>query len=508
MIQTLSSSFSPEAAGRAVRFIEALPHTKGRWAGVPFKLMDWQRSDIVEPLFGMLRPDGTRQYRTAYIELPRKNGKSELAAAVALKLLVADGEQGAEIYGAACDRDQASLVFNVAAEMVRRKPQLNSRLRIIASQKRIIDPKTGSFYRAIPADVAGSHGFNASGVIFDEVHAQPNRELWDVLTTSTAARDQPLVFAITTAGFDKTSICWELHELARQVIEGTLELPSFFGYIRSLPEDADWTDEDLWAVANPGIDEFRSREELREKVQQALASPAMVNTVRRLYFNQWTRSESRWFDARRWKSCGGVIGKIKRTTPCYGGLDLASTSDFAAWILFFPEGRRVLCKFFLPQAAVEKRAPMKATLEAWQREGWLTVTPGDAIDYEYIEAEIDKDSNRYNIREIGYDPWSALQTAIRLEGKGLVMVPVRQGFATMTAPSKELETMVVNGTLNHGGNPILTWMADNVVVETDANENIKPSKKKSSEKIDGIVALVNAIERWIHDEPVAEAAFY
>ena len=508
-MKTPDLTCSTEEADRTVRFFETmLVHTKSPWAGVPFKLCDWQRDDIIRPLFGTLDKNGKRRFRTAYVEVPRKNGKSELAAGVALKLLVADGVEGGEVYGAASDRDQASVVFHVAAEMVRRNPLLLSRCKIIDSQKRIIYLPTNSFYRAIPADVAGSHGFNASGVIFDELHAQPSRELWDVLTTSTGSREQPLIFAITTAGYDRTSICWELHERARQVLEGSLELPSFFAYIRNLPEDLDWTDEANWAIANPALDDFRSRDELRERVREALASPAMQNTVRRLYFNQWTQSETRWFDAEAWRSCGGSLGNLAGQR-CFGGLDLSSTSDFAAWVLYFPEGHKVMLRTYLPEAAILKRKPMQAQFEAWVRDGHLTVTPGDVIDYDFIKADILKDAATYNIREIGFDPWNAAQISVQLEGElgEGVMVPVRQGFSTLSAPSKALETLVSKGELNHGGNPVMAWFADNVVVETDAGENIKPSKKKSSEKIDGIAALVNALERAIHADPEVEVRF-
>jgi phage terminase large subunit-like protein len=499
---------SSTKAQEAVDFFRLnLVHTKGRWAGVRFNLMPWQENDIIRPLFGTLNKDGNRTYRTAYIEIPRKNGKSELAAGIALKLLMADGEQGGEIYGAACDRDQAGLVFHVAADMVRRNPDLASRCRIIDSQKRIIYPKTNSVYRAIPADAAGSHGFNASGVIFDELHAQPNRELWDVLTTSTSAREQPLVFAITTAGFDRTSICWELHERAVQVLDGTLELPSFFAYIRSLPEEADWTDEKLWAIANPAIDEFRSRDELRDMVDQAIGSPAMQNTVRRLYFSQWTNSETRWFDPTQWRACGGLIGDMSGK-DCYGGLDLASTTDFAAWVLYFPEGHKVITQIFMPADVARKPGPMRAQFEAWARNGELTLTPGNVIDYDFIKAQVLKDAEKYRILEVGYDPWSAAQIAVQLEGEGIEMVGVRQGFATLSAPAKLLETLVAKGELNHGGHGVLAWMADNVVVETDAGANIKPSKKHSTQKIDGIAALVTALERAMRAEMVSAPSVF
>lgn len=495
-------------ADRAQAFFErVLVHTKGRWAGVPFTLAPWQRDDLIRPLFGTLRPDGTRRYRTAYVEVGRKNGKSELAAGIALYCLLMDAEEGAEVYGAASDRDQATIVFHVAADMVRRSPYLSSMCKIVDSQKRIIVPSTGSVYRAIPADAAGAHGYNAHAVIIDELHAQPSRELVDVLTTSTAAREQPLVFAITTAGYDRQSICWEWHEYAERVAKGTVDDPTFFAYVRALSEDADWTDESLWHLANPALEgagggDFRSLEELRTAVAQAKERPAMENTIRRLYFSQWTSSESRWFNLGAWDACGGLLHENEwRGRQAFGGLDLSSTSDLSAFVLALPRddgGYDVVTKCWLPAGALEKRAPMRPQLEAWARGGFLEITPGDAIDYDYVKRKILEACAYYEVKEIGYDPWSATQIAIQLNeesGNPELMVPVRQGFRTLSAPSKLLETLVSRRLLNHGGHPVMRWCADNVVVETDPTDAIKPSKRKSSEKVDAIVALVTALER-------------
>lgn len=475
-------------------------------------------------MFGTIRPDGLRQYRTVYLERGRKNGKSEEAAAVALYMLVGDGEQGAEVYGAACDRDQASIVFHVAADMVRRSPHLSSILKIVDSQKRIIYPATGSFYRAIPADAAGAHGYNASAIVFDEIHAQPNRELWDVLTTSTAAREQPLVYAVTTAGFDRSSICWELHEYALRVLSGTVEDPTFFADIRALPEEADWTDEKLWPLANPGLEgaaggDFRGLEELRTAVAQAKERPAMENTIRRLYFSQWTAAETRWFNLHAWDQCGGLIDESRLAgRECYGGIDLGSTSDFTALALVFPreaetgDGYDVVMRAWLPEAAVERRAQMRDQLGAWIRAGFITVTPGDVLDYRAVKREVVESAARFDMRACGYDPWQATQIAVELNEElgEEFMVPVRQGFRTLSAPSKLLETLVGRGLdgLNHGGNPVLRWHADNVVAETNSDGAIKPSKKKSSEKIDLVAALVTALERAMNREQKADVEFY
>lgn len=432
----------------------------------------------------------------------RKNGKSTIAAGIALYMLLLDGEAGAEVYGAAVDREQASLVFNQAAAMVRASPELSRVCKVIDSRKRIVVPSTGAFYVALPGDEAGAHGFNASCVVFDEVHAQNGRGFWDVMTTATAAREQPLIFAITTAGYDRQSICWELHQYAERVIKGTVRDDTFFARLWSLPEDADWTDESLWHLANPALDDFRSREELRTAVAQAKERPAMENTVRRLYFSQWTQSESRWFNLGAWDACGGLLHESEWAgREAFGGLDLSSTSDLSAFVLTLPRedgGYDVLTKCWLPQAALEKRAPMRPQLEAWARGGFLDITPGDAIDYAYIKKCVLDACDTYKVREVGFDPWSATQIAMQLNeesGNPDLMIPVRQGFRTLSAPSKLLETLVANRMLNHGGHPLMRWCADNVVVETDPTDAIKPSKKHSSEKIDCVVALVTALER-------------
>jgi phage terminase large subunit-like protein len=398
--------------------------------------------------------------------------------------------------------------------MVRRSPFLSNLCKVVDSQKRIVVPSTGSFYRAIPADAAGAHGFNAHAVIFDEVHAQPNRDLWDVLTTATAARTQPLVFAITTAGFDRTSICYELHNYAERVLKGTVKDPTFFGRLWALPEDADWTDESLWKLANPALDDFRSREELQVAVEQAKERPAMENTVRRLYFSQWTQAETRWFKHGAWDACAGVGHTFEefKGRKAYGGLDLSSTGDFSACTWVFPPEDEdgvwdVLCRCWLPAETVEKRSQMKDQLYAWQRSGYLEITPGDVIDYAYIEKRILEDCALFDVQEVGFDPWHATQLSVQLSEQGVAMVPVRQGFRTMSAPSKLLETLVANRKLNHGGNPVLRWMADNVVVEMDPYEAIKPSKKKSTERIDLVAALVTSLERASAEEAQPEVTF-
>ncbi len=329
--------FDKQAATMAVNFFERLlVHTKGEWSGQRFKLEDWQREQIICPLFGWKRKqDGTRRYRTAYIEIPRKNGKSTLAAGIGLFLLFADGEPGAEIYSAAADRDQASIVFDEAKRMVEQSHELGKRAE--PYKRSIVVPSTYSVYRVLSAEAFSKHGLNAHGIIFDELHAQPTRELWDVLTTSSGARRQPLTVAITTAGFDRQSICWEQHEYARQVLEGVIEDPSFFAYISAADEDEDWLDEDVWRRANPNLGVTVKLDYLRNQARKAEQTPAYQNTFRRLHLNQWTQQETRWLDLQAWDRCAAPVNaKLLEGSICYGGLDLASSSDIASFVLCFP----------------------------------------------------------------------------------------------------------------------------------------------------------------------------
>mgnify|MGYP001587801110 CR=1 FL=1 len=495
--------FSEEKANHAVAFVRSLKHTKGDWRGRPFNLQPFQEK-IIRDLFGTVNADGTRQYRTAYVEEPRKNGKSELAAAIALKLLTADGEGGAEIYGAAGDRDQAALVFDVAAEMVRQHDALSKRCKVVDHKKRIVVPATNSFYHAVSSEAKTKHGYNASGVIFDELHVQPNRDLWDVLTTSGGTRRQPLVFAITTAGFDRESICWEQHEYAERVLRGIVVDPTFYPVIFSAPEDADWTDEKIWAACNPGLGSFRSLDEMRSLCEKAKQTPALQNTFRRLYLCQWTQQETRWMPIESWDATAGEVHEedlIGQT--CYGGLDLASTNDIAAFVGVFPDDQGVLDIlpiFWIPKDNLTARMRKdRVPYEKWIDEGLIRATPGNIIDYRIIKRDLVAARERFNIVEIGYDRWNATQLVTELVDEGFSMVPIGQGFSSMSAPTGELMRMTLDKKIRHGGNPVLRWMADNMMVRQDPAGNIKPDKEKSIQKIDGMVALVMGIERAIRN---------
>lgn len=504
--------FDPRSAAVAIAFFERmLHHVKGEWSGEPFKLQPWQR-ELISELFGWKRPDGSRRYRRAYIEIPRKNGKSTLAAGIGLLLLFADGEPGAEIYSAAADRDQAAIVFDVAKGMVESSPHLQ---RLAEVYKRSITvPATRSSYKVLSADAFTKHGLNAHGVIFDELHAQPTRELWDVLSTATGARRQPLLVAITTAGYDRESICWEQHEYARQVLGGLIDDPSFYGYIAAADEADDWTAPETWRKANPGLGTSVKLEYLEQECRRAQASPAYQNTFRRLHLNQWTQQETRWLDLAAWDRCGHAVDATElQGRRCYAGLDLASTTDIAALVLVFPpsepeEPYQVLPYFWIPaENLIDKGRRDRVSYDAWVRAGLMTATPGSAIDYETIRTAVERLGEVYDIGDIAFDRWGAVQMSQQLEAAGFTMVAMGQGMQSMSPPTKELLRLVLDGRLAHGGHPVLRWMADNLVVQADAAGNIKPNKAKSTARIDGMVALIMALDRAVRHETTRRSVY-
>ena len=486
------------AADRAIGLINQLTHTKGPFAGQPFNLRPWQ-VQILRQLF-RTGPDGRRVYRQVLLMLPRKNGKTELAAALAIYFLLFDGEIGAEVYSAAADRDQASLVFNVATQMIRNEPELEAVCEIVESQKRIVHRKSGSFYRAISAEAYSKHGFNASVVIYDELHAAPSRELWDVLTTSQGARAQPLTMAISTAGFDRHSILWELYAHAQKVKETPAIDPTFLPVLYEAATDADWTSEKVWRKANPALGDFRSLDEMRMACQRAREIPAQENTFRRLYLNQWTEQAARWLQMTAWDACQVLPTRPLERRRCWVGMDLSSTKDLTALVAVFPDEDDhydVLAHFFVPADTLRERGTRdRVPYPDWARDGWLTATPGNVVDYEVVRSCLHDWATRFDIQDIAYDPWNATDLVTRLqEQDGLACVPMRQGFLSLSAPTKSLEKAVLSRTLRHDGHPVLRWNVSNVSVESDATGNLKPSKKVSTERIDGVVALMMAIDR-------------
>jgi len=503
--------FDEKKALKVKYFVESQKHSKGEYAGKPFILQDWQYRDIIRPLYGTLNPDGTRQYRTCLIMMAKKNGKTTLASALALYHLFADGEMGGEVYVAATDRDQASLTFDESASMVRKNPSLMKRCKIIDSRKRIVNYRINSFYRAIPADVASAHGVNSSFAVYDELHAAANRKLFDVLSTSMGTRRQPLLIIITTAGYDRHSILYEQYDYAKKILSGVIKDKTFLPVIYETDEKDNWEDEKLWYKANPALGTFRSLEEMRSFADKAKEIPALQNIFRRFYLDQWTQQETRWIPIDKWDSCPNEFdiedlkGKI-----CYGGLDLSATTDLTAFSLIFPEeGNKTITYFFIPrERMLEKEKKDRVPYSVWEEQGYIDVTEGNAIDYSFIEDKIKKCMEKYQLKEIAYDRWNADYLVQRLMAEGdIEMVPVGMGFTSMNAPTKYLESMILEKKINHNSNPVLKWNFNNIMMKIDAAGNIKPDKGKSTNKIDGIVSLILAIDRIMRHEDDTKSVY-
>jgi phage terminase large subunit-like protein len=493
-------SLDPKAADLAVRFFqENLTHSKGELGGKPFILEPWQQ-EYIRRLFGTMDGDA-RQYRTSLLAIPRKNGKSTLCAGIALKLLF-DGEPGAEIYSCAADRDQARLVFEMAKVCVENSPKLRARLQVFRNS--IVRAETHSTYKALSAEAFTKHGLNAHGIIFDELHAQPDRELWDVMTTSTGARRQPLCVAITTAGFDRKSICWEIWRYALAVRDGAIKDPTFLPAIYAAEPEDDWTKEATWRKANPNLGVSVKLDDLRVRCQRAQDMPSEENTFRRLHLNQWTEQDTRWLRMDHWAQGDQPCPVDLAGRECFGGLDMATSFDTTCLCLLFDigDGKYWAEPFFwIPEQNMRERVKRdRVPYDMWHKQGHLRTTGGNVTDYDQVRADINELAKKYNIRQIAIDRWNATQLSTQLQGDGINVLGFGQGYGSMSAPAKRLEALVVGGKVLHHS-PVLDWQASNVAVQSDHSGNIKPSKAKSTERIDGIVSLTMAL--GIHDTATA-----
>lgn len=510
-----TSHYDKAKADRAVKFIENLCHTKGKWAGKRFWLLPWQEQ-LIRDIFGIVKPDGYRQFRTAFVEICKKVGKSELAAAVALYLLYADNEPSAEVYGAAADRQQASIVFDVAKQMVEMSPALLKRSKLMTATKRIVNYGNSGYYQVLSAEVGGKHGFSVSGLVFDEIHTQPNRQLYDVLTKgSSDARQNPLHFIITTAGTDRHSIAYELHTKAVDILEGRRVDPTFYPVVYGLKDDEDWEDEANWYKVNPSLGYTVDIERLRDAYREAKQNPADEVTFKWLRLNMWVSSTVAWIpDAIFMKGNEEIDLAALEGRDCYGGLDLSSTGDITALVLVFPprdeDEKYILLPFFwVPEETIPQRVKAASVpYDIWERQGYLLSTEGNVIHYDFIEKFINDLAEKYHIVEIAVDRWNATQMIQNLEGDGFTMIPFGQGFASMSGPTMDFYRLLMEGKIIHGGHPVLRWMAGNVVVDTDPAGNIKVTKAKSKEKIDGIVAAIMALDRCIRNQTEPQVSVY
>lgn len=494
-------AFDVELANRAVAFIETqLVLIEGDTAGKPFILLPWQRA-FIGCLFGWVDAEKKRRYREAMLYIPRKNGKSPLCAAILDYVLLCDGEEGAQCYCAAADKEQANIVFRHARGMIERNDEASRHVTIYNTSRQIVFGH--SFARVISADAASSkHGYNSHLVIIDELHAQPDRELVDVLTTSTSTRRQPLIIFLTTADYDRPSICNERHSYALKVRDGVISDPRFLPVIFEATDADDWESEDVWTRVNPSMGTTKSIDYMRRECERAHNEPSYQATFRRLELNQKTSVASIWLDMGDWDACGKI--EISEDSllaaPCWAGLDLANSADLTAlalaWVL--PDGIvAVRAWHWIPaDKASEKAKAERVPYDVWIRDGIVEDTPGNVTDYSFVRRRINELSKRYKIKDIACDPWNATHIVAELrEQDGISIVEFRQGFISMSGPAKEFERLVKSHKLAHGGNPIMRWQASNVVVRTDPAGNIKPDKGKATQKIDGIVASIMALGR-------------
>jgi len=500
-----TSTYDPQRADYAINFIENLRHTKGEWYNQPFHLLDWQK-EIIRNIFGVIKPNGYRQFTTAYVEIAKKQGKTELGAALALFMLVADGEFGAEIYSCAADRAQASLIYNVAVDMIKLSPALKKRLRVMASQKRIIYPERNSFYQVLSSEAYSKHGINPHAVLFDETHVA-NREMVRVMLHGASdARRQPLNFLITTAGNDLNSIGYELHQKAIDILEGRKTDPTFLPVIYAAGENDDWTNPKIWRKANPSLGITVSEEKLAIACENARQNPAEENSFRQLRLCQWVKQSIRWMPMEKWDLCDFEVDLEKLSgRECYGGLDLSSSTDLTAFVLVFPpadedDKYQIVPFFWIPEDNIGIRVKRDhVPYDTWEKLGFLQTTEGNVVHYGFIESFIDVLGTKFNIKEIAFDRWGAVQMTQNLEGLGFTVVPFGQGYKDMSPPTKELMKLTLEQKLAHSGHPVLRWCMDNIFIKTDPAGNIKPDKEKSTEKIDGAVATIMALDRAIRN---------
>ena len=495
--------FDLAAAERPGKFFrQFLRHSKGEWAGKPFELLEWQQKDLIMPVFGWKKPDGTRRFQKVHCTVPKKQGKSTVGAGIGLYCLAGDGEGGAEVYSAATDQAQACIVHNEAVNMVRASKALSNSLEINKTTKNISYHATNSFYRALSAESESKEGLNAHCIIIDELHVWPGRKLWDALKYAFAARRQGLLFVITTAGNDMQSVCREQHDYAQAILDGVVKDDiRFFPYIREAKPEDDWTAKETWYKANPSLGVTIREDDFAADVKEAQKSPTTQAAFKRYRLNIWSTAINPWLRIEDWNACKeSFTAETLLNRSCFGGLDLSRNDDLSSLVLVFPDGedRFMLLPFFwLPESTIQD--PDKPELyRVWAREKLIEVTDGNVCDYAFIQNRIVEISQKFQLKEIAFDPWGpaepmtqALKDAYSIEG-----IKFPQTISNFSAPTSELERLILGKKLAHDGNPILAWQAGNVAIK-EFNGNIRPVKPMNGDakKIDGIVAAIMGLAR-------------
>ena len=495
-VEALDKGFylDTKAGERIIHFAQKLKHTKDKWAGQPFLLEPWQMFVLYNG-YGWKRANGKRRFTTIYIRVARKNGKTAIASTVGLYGLYAEGISRAEVYSVATTRDQAKLCFSDAVAIVK-CTALNKRLKCYRDS--IAYEDKGSFFKPLSADYGIHDGYSPSTVLVDEYHAHKDNGMLDVMKSGEAAREEPMNFIITTSGFNKNYPCYAFDKNVKNVICGITQDESLFGMIYEMDEGDDWRDPKNWYKANPNLGISVSIDYLAEQVQDALNRPEAVVNVKTKNLNMWVDAEDTWILDNKWMETSVTEDdSLLQGMECWGGLDLSNVSDITAFVLIFKdeEGRLYLKPYFwIPEDTLkEKIAKENVFYAEWVQKGYVKVTPGNVVDYDYIRTDIDKIADEYNVQSIAYDRWNSSQMVINMQSDGFTMSPFGQGYGSMSAPTKEFEKMVLNKKLEHFGNPVLRWMMSSVAIQRDPAGNIKPDKRKSSQKIDGVVASIMAL---------------
>lgn len=491
--------FDESRAAHVARFIELLPHVKGEWARGrgTIVLAPWQ-CFVLTTVFGWVDEAGRRRFKKCYTEIPRKNAKSTLSSGVGLYLLTADDEPGAEVYSAATTRDQAKIVWGDARAMTAASPLFRRRFGVETGAHAIFVPGENASFKPLSRDQGGNlDGLNLHGGIVDEFHGHKDRAIWDVLVTAMGARAQPLLWAITTAGFDRSGICYEERSYVTKILDRVIADEEYFGIVYTIDEADDWADPASWAKANPNWGVSVKPEAIEREARKAMQMASAQNNFLTKHLNVWVNADTAWMDMRAWERCADL-----QMTPedfagarCVLGLDLASKIDIASKVRLFEQDGiySLFADHYLPERAVD--VSVNSQYGGWRREGWLTVTDGEVTDYDVIEDGIRADCARFDVAEVAYDPFQATQLSGHLMAEGVPMVEMRPTVLNFSEPMKQLEALVISGKLRHNGDPVLTWMVSNVVCHRDAKDNIYPRKERPEMKIDGVVAALMALGR-------------
>lgn len=489
--------FDRKAAQRAISFIERLKHTKGQWAGLRFKLEPWQQF-IIWNIFGWKMADGTRRFRYAYVEIARKNGKTALSAGIGLYMLFADGESRPEVYSAATVKDQARICFSDAVEIVKATDLKNY---LTPYRNSIVYELKGGMMKPLSSDYGTHDGLNPSCGIIDEFHAHKDSGMFDVIKSAFGARKQPLMFIITTAGFNKAGACYAYRDNVIKILRGINEDDTLFGIIYTMDANEEWDNPQMWIKSNPNLGVSLFPNYLEDQVNDAKNRPEAVRNVMTKNVNLWVDAEKTWILDDAWMKCVGTTEiENLRGCECWGGLDLSNVSDITAFVLIFHENDKfqLLPFFWIPEEKMlEKIRKENINYDLWVKAGFVKVTSGNVLDYEFVKADILQITEMYDLQSSAYDRWNSSQTIIDLQNEGMECNPFGQGYGSMSAPSKEFEKLVLSEKIEHFGNPVLRWMLSSTLIKTDPAGNIKPDKEKSVQKIDGIVASIMALGEWM-----------